>query len=182
MKTNPVRTPAKPPVARNEPAKKTGAFAKAMQEAAAPPPAALAPLPALAGPAAAETKQVRAVQLPPALAGLVNEIQVELQGAGKSEVRIEFESKTLDGLQVKITRENNKLAVEMNCRSAEVSRLLAHHVEGLTAALESRGYVAPVIEIRQTARSTPSQQQARQQGSGQDSGQREGGQSSGRQR
>lgn len=175
MKTTGVRPHAGPPreTARTEGAKKTGAFSKAMAEAAAPPPMAMPQI--TAEPAAAEAKQVRAVQLPPALEGLVQEIQVSARDMQSSDVRIQFDSKTLDGLQVRITRENGKLAVELNCRSAEVSRLLRQHVEGLGHALESRGYPGATIEVRSSARPSP------QQGRG-DGGQREGGQQSGRQR
>lgn len=179
MKTTGVRPNAAPPreTPRAECVKKTGAFSKAMADAAAPPPPSLmTPLPPMAPESAATgTKQVRAVLLPPALEGVVREIEVSLRDVQSSEVRIQFDSKTLDGLQVRIARENGKLAVEMNCRSAEVGRLLLEHVGGLGQTLEARGYPGATIEVRSSARSTS------QQGRG-DGGQREGGHQGGRQR
>lgn len=154
---------------RSDGARKAGAFTKVMQEAGTPPPP-MGSMPVES--AAAEAKAVRAVELPPALEGLVEEIGVNLQN---SEVRIQFDAKTLDGLQVRIAREGGKLAVEMSCRSAETSRLLAQHVQGLSHALENRGYAGAIIEIR-TASARPSPQQGR------GGGQQERGQQGGRQK
>jgi len=173
MKTTPVRPAVHRETPRAETSKKTGAFAKAMQEAAPTPPAAPPNLP-LAGVAAAETQEVRVVTLPPVLEGLVNEIATGLNAAGSNEVRIQFDAKTLDGLQVNLTRANGKLAVELNCRSAEVSRLLAHHVEGLASALQTRGYAHPTIEIRTTPGRAAAQQDRRENSQEQGGGQHRG--------
>lgn len=170
MKTTGVRPPATPAREAPRAEKKTGGFAKAMQEAAPSSPLPMAP--AFSEAAAADAKPVRAVQLPTALEGVVEEMHVNLQG---TEVNIQFDAKTLDGLNVRISREGGRLAVEMNCRSAEMSRLIAQHIPALGQALENRGYAAPVIEVRTSARSASSREKGQDQ-------QQEGGQHKGRQR
>jgi flagellar hook-length control protein FliK len=83
------------------------------------------------------------------VSSLVREITVQMpQGSAKS-VDIQFDSRTLQGLHVRIQKSgDNALNVQFSTASEAVSRLLTNNSRALTEALEQRGYVAPVITVQ----------------------------------
>jgi flagellar hook-length control protein FliK len=152
MKTNPVRGEWAPQrvAAKPETAKK-GAFAKVLDGKAAaeekPPtpfPAA-PPLPQLTT-AAGKVESPAPVAAPREIDAVANEIAVAVRNAGN--VEILFDSKTLAGLHVRISKDQNRLTVRLQAQSAEITRLMAQHSDALTQRLEARGYQTPVVQVQ----------------------------------
>ena len=152
MKTNPAGpTNLRPAATVKETAPKKGTFAKMMGDKAevqSTPTLALSPLPGSTQNQSIETKEVHSVALPKELDGLVSEIQVAMQGKESEDVRIQFDSKTLAGLHVRLSKENGRLSVEFTSKSAEVSRMLTQSSDMLAQRLESHGYVGATVEVR----------------------------------
>jgi flagellar hook-length control protein FliK len=92
------------------------------------------------------------------LAGdIVNALQVSNLG----EVQIQLDSSAFGGgLQVRLAKQNGKLAVELHAKNSEVAKLLAQNAETLAHRLESRGYPGASIQIRNS--SAAAQQPRRQ--------------------
>lgn len=80
---------------------------------------------------------------------LVGEITVKMPPGGVKSVDIQFDSRTLQGLHVRIQKEGDSaLNVQFSTASDAVSRLLTNKSQALTEALQQRGYVAPVITVQ----------------------------------
>jgi hypothetical protein len=82
------------------------------------------------------------------LGPIVREIAAQAPPAGTSSVEIQFDSRTLEGLHVRIQKSDNGLNVQFSTSSESVSRLLTTNVHSLTQALEQRGYAAPTITVQ----------------------------------
>jgi len=83
------------------------------------------------------------------LDGLVQEIVV-VAGPGKDpKVEVRFPSKTLDGLNVQITKNGDDLSIRFLARSSSVAQLLSQNSNQLSQALEAKGIqVAPIqVEV-----------------------------------
>lgn len=166
MKTNETRPAAQPRAAavRDEP-KKKGAFAKVLDRKTEETPATPigpAALPQIAG-RAGKVESTAPACTAPDLDAMVNEIAITLRGTGLREVEVQFDSKTFAGLNVRISKENNRLQVRLQTESAEVSRLLANQTDALVRRLETRGYPAPVVQVK-SAVGTSLPQRPRQDG------------------
>lgn len=95
-------------------------------------------------------------ELEPLLASLVQEIMVVAPARGPASVEIQFDSRTLNGLHVRIEKAGESLEIRLSTSSDAVSRLLATNVPMLAEALVQRGYVAPRILVQPAQGSTPS--------------------------
>jgi flagellar hook-length control protein FliK len=87
------------------------------------------------------------------LDGLVQEILV-VTGPGKNPtVEVQFHSKTLDGLNVQITRNGDEIAIRFMATSSSVAQLLSRNSNQLSQALEAKGLqVAPIrVEVASTS-------------------------------
>jgi flagellar hook-length control protein FliK len=150
VKAGEVRAPAPAPAGQAivpEDAKKKGAFAKALSAKAEEP------APTVWGqPLERVVPYVEAVETPAPIPtsrvvdGVANEIAVAVRGA--RDVEIQFDSKTLAGLHVRLTNENGRLNVTLRSESPEVCRLLAEHTDALVQRLEAKGYARPVVRMK----------------------------------
>ena len=91
---------------------------------------------------------VHSVALPKALEGLVQEIHASVSSQEAGGVQIQFDSKTLDGLNVKLSKDNGRLSVEMTSKSADVTRLLTQNVNALAQRLEAAGYAGASLQVK----------------------------------
>ena len=111
--------------------------------------------PAAAGtPALAPAKQ---------LDGLAQEIVVHATPGVEPKVELQFQSTTLDGLNVRITRKGDEISIRFLTGSDSVAQLLAQNSGQLSQALSAKGLqVAPIrVELSPTpARSTDSSPQS----------------------
>jgi len=83
---------------------------------------------------------------------LAGDIVGALHVSNLGEVQIQLDSSAFGGgLQVRLAKQNGKLAVELNAKSSEVAKLLAQNAETLAHRLESRGYPGASIQIRNTS-------------------------------
>jgi flagellar hook-length control protein FliK len=95
------------------------------------------------GPAAVATPAPVADVRP--LDGLVREILVVAGPGVDPKVEIQFQSKTLEGLNVRIERKGDEIAIRFLTGSESVARLLSQNVDQLTQSLHSKGlHLAPV--------------------------------------
>jgi hypothetical protein len=84
------------------------------------------------------------------LASLVREISVQTPAGNLGTVDVQFDSRTLQGLNVRIQKSDGNLNVQFSTSSAAVSQLLTNNVHSLTQALQQRGYVSPAVSIQKT--------------------------------
>ena len=82
------------------------------------------------------------------LASLVQEIAVEVPPGGGSSVDIQFDSRTLEGLRVRVQKTGDSVDVRFSTSSEAVSRLLTANANSLAEALVQRGYVAPAVSVQ----------------------------------
>jgi len=149
--------------------KKKGAFAKVLDRKLAEEkpaePAPQQPLPPLVarGEAVAPAAPVHA---PREIDAVASEIAVAVRGPGT--VEISFDSRTMAGLQVRISKDNGRLAVSLQSQSPDICRLMAQHSDALAQRLEARGYPNAVVQVR-----TPSAPAFRERAA--HDGRREGG-------
>ena len=102
----------------------------------------------------AEPKQVEskhAVELPQQLQQLVREISV---AAGKNQVQIEMNSNVLQGLNVRIERQNGALAIQFQTSSPEVTKLISNNLSALSQGLSDRGLNVADIRITESKEAT----------------------------
>lgn len=110
--------------------------------AAIPPPAFalrndVAPVEAGSGP----------TSVPPALEGLVNELVSVAGPDGSHAVDIQFDSRTLQGLHVRVTRNSEGVSIQLQTASDDVARLLSRNLDRLQHALETKGVPSPALRI-----------------------------------
>jgi hypothetical protein len=82
------------------------------------------------------------------LASLVQEIAAEAPPGGSSSVDIQFNSRTLEGLHVRIQKTGDSVQVQFSTSSDGIAQLLSANSQSLTAALTQRGYVAPAVSVQ----------------------------------
>lgn len=106
-----------------------------------------------------------AVERPEALVtSVVQEIAVEAPPHSDSTVDIQFDSRTLEGLRVRVRKAGDSVEVRFSTSSEAVSRLLADNVQSLTEALAQRGYPAPAVSVQRTPGSSASSASGPQRG------------------
>jgi len=131
-------------------------FSEVLEEKRETPPF-IAPLPFLPMPDAVAVDggySIAAPELEPLLTSLVQEIVVEAPPGEHTSVDIQFDSRTLDGLHVRIQKTGDSVDVRFSTSSESVSRLLTAHSERLAEALAQRGYVAPSVSVQPPQGST----------------------------
>jgi hypothetical protein len=82
---------------------------------------------------------------------LVSEIRTEVPSSEHSAVDIEFNSKILNGLHVRITKSSHELNIAFSTASSSISKLLSDNSATLLNALVQRGYVEPTVSVQETA-------------------------------
>lgn len=130
---------------------------EAEQAAAAPSsqPGYVAPLEARAQ----QVESPRPVYEARQIKGIVQEIQTVVHPGGKTQVDIQLNSQTLDGLQIRITRDDTgKIAIQFSTQSDDVSQLLDRNMGNLTQSLAGRGLQVAGIQIVNPALATPQAQ------------------------
>jgi flagellar hook-length control protein FliK len=89
----------------------------------------------------------RAVAVPPEIQNLVREISVVIDTAGKQQVQIELNSNVLQGLHIRIERQNQGITVQFQTSSDEISRLISKNAEVLGQSLANRGISVADIHV-----------------------------------
>jgi flagellar hook-length control protein FliK len=120
--------------------------ARLLNEAAPELAAVTPPAPAHVG--MADTGKVAAPISEALVASLVREITVQMPPGGTRSVDIQFDSRTLQGVRVRIQNADGGLNVQFSTSSQAISRLLTSNVHALADALQQRGYVSPVITVQ----------------------------------
>jgi flagellar hook-length control protein FliK len=92
-----------------------------------------------------ESKHIVAV--PPELQQLVREISVAVNAQGNKEVQIELNSHALKGLNIRIERQGEGVAIQFNSTSDQVSALLQKNLPALTQGLTDRGVAVSTINV-----------------------------------
>jgi flagellar hook-length control protein FliK len=118
-----------------------------------------------------ETKAAPEALLP----SLVQEITAEVSPGGEASVDIHFDSRTLEGLHVRVRKAGDSLEVKFFGASADVSRLLTAHTSELKAALVQRGYPMPEVLVERVparSSSTRAAKRAERSGQGREQGQK----------
>lgn len=82
------------------------------------------------------------------LTSLVQEITAEAPPGGNTSVDIQFNSRTLEGLQVRVQKKGESVEVRFSTASDAVSQLLTANAQSLADALAQRGYVAPAVSVQ----------------------------------
>ena len=82
------------------------------------------------------------------LASLVQEIAVQAPPGGSGSVDIQFNSRTLQGLEVRVQKKGDSVEVQFSTSSDAVSQLLTANMQSLADALVQRGYVAPAVSVQ----------------------------------
>lgn len=82
------------------------------------------------------------------LASLVQEITGEAPPGGDPSVDIQFDSRTLEGLRVRVQKKGDNVEVRFSTSSDAVSQLLTANAQSLADALVQRGYVAPAVSVQ----------------------------------
>jgi flagellar hook-length control protein FliK len=88
--------------------------------------------------------------------GLVQEILVVAQPNGQHSVELQFNSKSLDGLHVKISQEQDQIAIRFSTASASVSELISRNLDQLSDALHRKGLELAPIQVELTPAPTNS--------------------------
>jgi flagellar hook-length control protein FliK len=104
----------------------------------------------VAPPLVQDTKAASTLNEPEVIRNLVREILVVTEPRGRQTVDVQFNSTTLDGLRVRISREDDKIAIRFLTASASVSDLLSRNAAQLSEALQAKGlHVVPIqVELR----------------------------------
>jgi len=84
-------------------------------------------------------------------AEMVDAIQLSQSPDGTRSIDLSFNSKTLEGLRVRIQSRNGELAIQFATQSEGVTKMLAEHSEGLSEALQSRGLRVARISVSRTS-------------------------------
>lgn len=113
---------------------------------------------ALAAVMPAEQNQAGMVSEPPvetrseaaSIQGLAHEILVVAQPNGQRGIELQFNSKTLDGLHVKISQEQDQISIRFSTASASVSDLIARNLDQLSDALQHKGLQLAPIQVEVT--------------------------------
>jgi flagellar hook-length control protein FliK len=108
---------------------------------------------------------------------IVEQIRVEIAPGDITSIEIDFNSKTLEGLKVRIESKDGKLGVHFTPPSEKVATLLSQNLATLSQNLTNQGYQLSVIDLKpmQAPRSEFEQQRGRDRDEGERGG-RQGGQ------
>lgn len=79
--------------------------------------------------------------------GLIQEILLVCKPDGHPSIEIQFSSKTLEGLRVHISQEQDEVAIRFSAASALLSELISSNLDQLSDNLHSRGLQVAPIEV-----------------------------------
>ena len=94
------------------------------------------------------------------LDGLVQEIVVVARPGKDPKIEVQFPSKTLDGLNVQITKNGDDLSIRFLARSSSVAQLLSRNSNQLSQALEAKGLQVAPIQVEVASSSSSSTESA----------------------
>jgi hypothetical protein len=146
----PVNTPGKPRKRFSEELKPEGRQSQeeaGRDDGVAQAAAQMQPAP-LPHPASVDAGHEAAAPGNPLLASLVREVTVAAPPAGGASVDIQFDSRTFEGLHVRIQKSGDSVHVRFATSSGAVSRLLEANAHTLSEALAQRGYAAPTVTVQ----------------------------------
>jgi type III secretion system needle length determinant len=123
-----------------------------LEEGKPQPAPTLLPLAGVAPPVE-EAAPVRGALPVKDLDSLAREIGAAIRVNDGKEIEIRFDSKTLDGLEIRIRKEEGKLSVRMRSDSPQINQLLAGQSEALAQRLEASGYAGVRVEMQAEPRS-----------------------------
>lgn len=109
----------------------------------------------------ARIDQTAGMSRPRAIEAIASEIQIHARGDVR-EVNIKFESKVLDGLEVRIRAEGGQIAIEFLASTARAHDTVSGGVDQLTSALHSKGLQVASIRVQSTARQSEAREGGRQ--------------------
>jgi len=109
---------------------------------------------------------------------MVEKVQASKDATGNDQVDIQFNSRTLQGLQVNISRNDAGVSIRFNTDSDQISQLLSQNVQALSQALAAKGIDVGDIRVLPNA-AAPSESFNSGSGSRQDSRQSGRGSSGG---
>lgn len=141
-----------------EPKKRSAREPLLPADAAAPAPAfvPLLPFSAVRDVAPVYAGQgIAAVELEALLTSLVQEIAVVAPPDRPASVDIQFNSRTLEGLHVRVQKAGDSVEVRFSTSSEAVSRLLTANADRLAEALVQQGYAAPAVSVQHAKGLTP---------------------------
>jgi len=105
----------------------------------------------VAPPLVQDMKAASTLNEPEVIRNLVREILVVTEPRGRQTVDVQFNSTTLDGLRVRISREEDKIAIRFLTASAAVSDLLSRNADQLSEALQAKGLHVVPIQVELSA-------------------------------
>jgi flagellar hook-length control protein FliK len=82
---------------------------------------------------------------------VAGEIEIHVRGDVK-EVTIQFDSKVLDGLEVRVRKEGGAIAVELLTRTARAHETVRGGVDQLTASLQAKGIAVASVRVQAAER------------------------------
>ena len=124
---------------------------------------------------AGQVESKRMVAVPPEVQHLVREISVVVNTAGKQQVHIELNSNVMQGLHIRIERQEGAVAIQFQSSSDDVARLLLKNVDALSQGLADRGLNVADIRVTGPRDSTRVPAYKYRSGSGQSQGRGQGG-------
>jgi flagellar hook-length control protein FliK len=124
---------------------------------------------------AGQVESKRMVAVPPEVQQLVREISVVVNTAGKQQVHIELNSNVMQGLHIRIERQEGAITIQFQSSSADVSRLLLRNADALSQGLVDRGLNVADIRVTGPQDSTRVPTHKYRSGSGQSQGRGQGG-------
>ena len=95
-----------------------------------------------------QVESKRIVAVPPEVQQLVREISVVVNTAGKQQVHIELNSNVMQGLHIRIERQEGAISIQFQSSSPDVARTLLRNADALSQGLVDRGL--NVADIRVT--------------------------------
>ncbi len=144
----------KPPISTDRPKPESKAtpapkkqFAKTLEEQSPQPQQAMqnAPIERRVD----ETTAPTSATPTPKLAELASEIGAQIDTSPTGTVTITFDSKTFDGLQVQLSREQGQLTVKLVSPTPEI---FSANAENLRQRLEERGYRRAIVQVQRAPR------------------------------
>jgi flagellar hook-length control protein FliK len=82
----------------------------------------------------------------PLIREIVQEIQVVTGPKGEQSVDVQFDSRTMQGLKVRISKVDEKVSIQFSCSDDAGARVLMKNLDQLSQALQAKGI--PVASIR----------------------------------
>ncbi len=125
-------------------------------------------------PSPVRTASAGALAEPATITALADEITASLQTGSTSAVDIQFSSKTLQGLHVRVVKVGEDISVRFTTNSDSVAALLTRNTDSLTAALQARGFQVGAVTVGSEPKPASSERESKDH-SGSQGGRQQGG-------